>query len=64
MTQLLIPNTFQNREVSTPLKDLDDNFTYVLTAISSGAGGTINFDGGSPTTVYTNTPVLDCGGVS
>ena len=39
MTQLLIPNTFQNREVSTPLKDLDDNFTYVLNAISSGEIG-------------------------
>lgn len=62
---LIIPNTFQNREISAPLKDLDDNFTYLKTAIETGAGGALNFDGGSPTTSYTSpTLKLDCGGIS
>lgn len=62
---LIIPNTFQNREVSAPLKDLDDNFIYLKTAIENGAGGAINFDGGTPTTSYATTTLkLDCGGVS
>jgi hypothetical protein len=62
---LIIPNTFQNREISTALSDLDDNFTYLKTAIESGTSGAINFDGGSPTTSYTTTSVkLDCGGVA
>lgn len=62
---LIIPNTFQNREISAPLKDLDDNFTYLKTAIENGAGGAINFDCGTPTTSFATTTLkLDCGGIA
>jgi len=62
---LIIPNTFQNREISTPLSDLDDNFTYLKTAIENGAGGAINFDCGTPTTSFATTTLkLDCGGIA
>jgi hypothetical protein len=62
---LIIPNTFQNREISTPLSDLDDNFTYLKTAIETGAGGAINFDCGTPTTSFATTTLkLDCGGIA
>jgi hypothetical protein len=65
MTDIIIPNTFADKIGTTNLSGLDENFTYIASAIASGAGGTINFDGGSPTTVYTGSSVkLDCGGVS
>jgi hypothetical protein len=63
MTDIVIPNTFQNRELSAPLKELDENFQYLATVLTSGTGAII-FDGGSPTTTYTGSPVLDCGGVT
>jgi hypothetical protein len=62
---LIIPNTFANRTGSAPLKDLDENFTYVLNNIIGGAGASAILDGGSPTTIYTaGSPNIDCGGVS
>jgi hypothetical protein len=62
----LVPNTFQNRVGTSSLKDLDDNFTALANAISTGAGapGTV-FDGGYPTTVFASgSGSLDAGGVT
>jgi hypothetical protein len=62
----LVPNTFQNRVGTSSLKDLDDNFTALANAISTGAGapGTV-FDGGFPTTVFSSgSGSLDAGGVT
>jgi hypothetical protein len=62
---LIIPNTFQTRTGTSPLADLDENFTYLKNAIEAGAGGAINFDGGAPSTSYAAPTLnLDCGGVS
>lgn len=30
----------------------------------AGGAGSINFDGGSPSSIYTNGPAFDCGGVN
>ena len=62
---LIIPNTFANRTDSAPLKDLDENITYLVNNINGNSGASAILDGGSPTTTYTaGSPNIDCGGVS
>jgi len=62
---VLVPNVFQNRIGTTSLKDLDDNFTALANAISTGAGAaTAVFDGGYSSTVFgPGSSIIDAGGV-
>jgi len=64
---VLVPNVFQNRIGTTSLKDLDDNFTALANAISTGAGAaTAVFDGGYSSTVFgsgSGNSTIDAGGV-
>jgi hypothetical protein len=61
---LIIPNTFANKTGTAPLKDLDENFTYLLNNIAPtiGSGGVL--DGGNPTTTYIKNPNIDCGWIT
>lgn len=63
MTDIIVPNTFQNKTETAKLSDLDDNFTTLANAISAGTGG-VTLDGGTPSTVFTGGAILDCGGVT
>lgn len=65
MTTLIIPNTFQNRTGTAPLKDLDENFDYIINNLGTVVGAGAILDGGNPTTTYAaGSPNIDCGGVS
>jgi hypothetical protein len=65
MTTLIIPNTFQNRTGTAPLKDLDENFEYILNNLGTVVGAGAILDGGNPTTTYVaGSPNIDCGGVT
>jgi hypothetical protein len=63
MTTVTVPNTFQNRTGTSPLKDLDDNFTTLANAITAGTSATV-LDGGSPTTIFTAGAKLDMGSIT
>ena len=65
MTTLIIPNTFQNRTGTAPLRDLDENFEYILNNLGTVVGAGAILDGGNPTTTYVaGSPNIDCGGVT
>jgi hypothetical protein len=65
MTTLIIPNTFQNRTGTAPLKDLDENFDYIINNLGTVVGAGAILDGGNPTTTYVaGSPNIDCGGVT
>lgn len=63
MAELVIPYVFAQRTGAINLSELDENFEY-LKNNSGTVAGSISFDGGDPTSNYTNGPAFDCGGVT
>ena len=62
MSDPLIPYTFQDRTGTISLKELDANFTALAAAATSAP--VAEFDGGSPTTIFTGGANLDAGSVT
>jgi hypothetical protein len=60
---LTLPNTFAESTGTLNLNKLDQNFNYLKQNLENSITGIV-FDGGTPTSTYTSTPNLDCGGVT
>jgi len=51
--------TTQNVDINTELNGVYEDLNAIANTISS-----LNFDGGSPDSIYSDGPILDCGEVS